>query len=362
MIATVKFNNSLQKEFSTTLKQRVDDFFKANHRSKYGGFRMLVKIIIFTTLYFGGYALIMTDMYNVFVMWAITAVMGIAAAGIGMSYMHDANHNSLSKNKRLNKIVSFSADMLGVSSLNWRIQHNILHHTYTNIENLDEDINSRPLYRFTKGAKHYKFHKFQHIYMFFLYGLMTLIWSISADFPQLKRFKDEGLLGKKKNYKAEVAKLLMSKIIYFAYVLVLPFIFVDVTWWQVLIGFFTMHYFTGLILALTFQLAHLVEKTEFPEPVDGRINENWQVHQLKTTADFAQKNKLLTWYIGGLNYQVEHHLFPHISHVHYPSISKIVKQTTDEFGIRYNVYKTFGEAVKSHIKILKQLGKAPETV
>ena len=357
MISTVKFNNKLQIEFVTALKQRVDDFFKSNNRSKYGGIKILFKIIVFTFLYFGGYALILSNLFNVYEMWLFTVVMGISAAGIGMTYMHDANHNSLSKNKKINKIVSLSADMLGVSSLNWKIQHNILHHTYTNIENLDEDINSRPLYRFTKGAKHYKFHKFQHIYMFFLYGLMTLIWSLSADFSQMKRFYKEGLLGKKRNYKTEISKLIISKLIYFAYILVLPFFLVDITWWQVLIGFFTMHFFTGLILALTFQLAHLVEKTEFPEPVDGRIDENWSVHQLKTTADFAQKNKLLGWYIGGLNFQVEHHLFPHISHVHYPDIAKIVKQTTDEFGIRYNVYDTFAQAVKSHIRMLKKMGK-----
>jgi linoleoyl-CoA desaturase len=146
---------------------------------------------------------------------------------------------------------------------------------------------------------------------------------------------------------------------YYSYMVVLPLILVDITWWQLIIGFSTVHFILGFILAVTFQLAHLVEKTDFPDPIDDQIDENWYVHQLATTADFAQHNKILTWYIGGLNYQVEHHLFPHISHVHYPALSKIVKETTDEFKVRYNVYKNIPEALASHVRMLVRLGKAP---
>ncbi len=359
---SVKFNNKAQKEFATTLKQRVDDFFSTNNRSKYGGFGLILKAVLFTAMYLAGYFLILSNQFNIYIMWAIAAFMGISAAGIGMAYMHDANHGAFSKNKFVNRLFGLSIEFLGARSLNWKIQHNVLHHTYTNIEDMDEDISSRPLYRFTKGAKHHKFHRFQHVYMFFLYGLMTFAWITTADFAQLKRFHKDGFLGKNRKYGIELLKLTIAKMLYYGYMVVIPFLVLDIAWWQFLIGFLTIHYFTGYILAITFQLAHLVEKTDFPIPVDNMIDENWFVHQLATTADFAQNNKLLTWYVGGLNFQVEHHLFPHISHVHYPALSKIVKQTTDEFGVRYNVYKNMSEALGSHIRMLIRLGKAPEPI
>ncbi len=192
--------------------------------------------------------------------------------------------------------------------------------------------------------------------MFFLYGLMTFTWLFVADFFQLKRYYKAGYFTKKMSFKSELLKLIIFKIIYFTYIIVLPLIFLNITWWQYLIGLFTMQFILGFILAVTFQLAHLVEKTEFPEPEENQINNNWFVHQLSTTADFAQNNKLLTWYIGGLNFQVEHHLFPKTSHIHYPEIAKIVDKTCKEFGIKYNVYKTLSEAVASHIRMLKKLG------
>ncbi len=245
------------------------------------------------------------------------------------------------------------------STNNWNVQHNILHHTFTNIENADDDVSSRPIYRFTKGAKHHKFHKFQYIYMFFLYGLMTISWLFVADYFQFRRYYKAGYITKKK-FSSALAKLILFKILYFGYIVVLPLIFVDITWWQYLIGLFTAHFIVGFVLAVVFQMAHLVEKTDFPNPIDNQINNNWFVHQLATTADFAQNNKLLTWYIGGLNFQVEHHLFPKISHIHYPEIAKIVKNTCKEYNIRYNVYKTLPNALASHVRMLAKLGKGFE--
>ncbi len=360
MAVSIKFNNQIHKDFSDTLIKRVNEYFRTNKISKSGGKQIVLKSIILLFLYIGSYALIMTNMFNVYQMWVLTAIMGIAAAGIGMSVMHDANHGSYSDNKKINKIIGYSMELLGGNTVNWKIQHNNLHHTFTNIENADDDINSRPLYRFTKGAKHRKFHRFQFIYMFFLYGLMTFTWLFVADFFQLKRYYKAGYFTKKMSYKSELFKLIIFKIIYFTYIIVLPLIFLDITWQQYLIGLFTMQFILGFTLAVTFQLAHLVEKTEFPTPVNNQIDNNWFVHQLATTADFAQKNKLLSWYIGGLNFQVEHHLFPRTSHIHYPAIAKIVDKTCKEFNIKYNVYDSLPKALASHIRMLKKLGRNPE--
>ncbi len=357
MSVSIKFNNEIQKEFADTLKQRVNDFFKNKNLSKSGGNRIIVKSLILTAIYLGSYVLIMSNILNVYQMWILAAIMGFAAGGIGMATMHDANHGSFSDNKKVNKIVGYTMELLGGNTLNWKIQHNNLHHTYTNIENADDDISSRSLYRFTEGAKYRKMHRFQYIYMFFFYGLMTFTWLFVADFFQLRRYYKDGYFTKKMSFKKELTKLIFFKILYFGYMVVLPLVFLDITWWQYLIGLFTMQYILGFILAATFQLAHLVEKTEFPHPENGQINKNWFVHQLETTADFAQKNKFLTWYIGGLNFQVEHHLFPRTSHIHYPKLAEIVQQTCTEYGIRYNVYKTLPEALASHVKMLKKLGE-----
>ncbi len=357
MGVTIKFNNDINKEFADTLRQRVNDYFKTEQISKAGGNKIIFKTVIFTALYLGSYFLIISNTSDIYLMWILAGVMGLAAAGIGMCVMHDANHGSYSDNKKINKIISYSMELLGGSSLNWRIQHNKLHHTFTNIENADDDISSRSLYRFTKGAKLKKIHKYQYIYMFFLYGLMTFTWLFIADFFQLIRYYKEGYLAGKKDFKKEFAKLIFFKILYFGYIIILPLIFVDITWYQYIIGLFTMQFILGFVLAVTFQLAHLVEKTDFPVPENNKINNNWFIHQLETTADFAQRNKLLTWYTGGLNFQTEHHLFPKISHIHYPELAKIVRKTCDEYGIRYNVYKSLSEALYSHIRMLKKLGK-----
>jgi len=360
MAISIKFDNNIQKEFTATLMSRVNKYFKENSLSKYGGNSLIFKSLILTFVYIGAYVLIMSGVLNIYIMWLFTAILGVAAAGIGMAFMHDANHGSFSKSKKINQLMGLSMEMIGASSTTWKIKHNILHHTYTNIENVDEDIASRPLYRFTKGAKLYKFHRFQQFYMFFLYGLMTLVWAVIGDFTQLNRFHKQGLLGKNKTFGMELFKLIISKIFYYSYAIILPLVFLDITWWQFLIGFFTVQFIFGFILSVTFQMAHMVEKAEFPEPQNNIISQNWFVHQLQTTADFAQKNKILTWYIGGLNFQVEHHLFPRISHIHYPAISKIVKQTTKEFDITYNVYDNFFQALKSHFKMLKKMGRTPE--
>ncbi len=357
MAVSIKFNNLIHKDFSDTLNKRVNDYFKANKLSKSGGNQIIVKTIVLLLIYIGSYVLIMTNMLNIWQMWILSALMGLSAAGIGMGVMHDANHGSFSDNKKINKLMGYTMELLGGNTVNWKIQHNNLHHTFTNIENADDDINSRPLYRFTKGAEYKKIHRYQHIYMFFLYGLMTFTWLFVSDFFQMRRYYKAGYFTKKMNINKEIVKLIIFKIIYFGYIIILPLIFLDITWWQYLIGLFTMQFILGFLLAVTFQLAHLVEKTEFPHPEDNQINENWFVHQLKTTADFAQNNKFLTWFIGGLNFQVEHHLFPRTSHVHYPALSKIVKNTCQEYNIRYNVYKSLPEALSSHVRMLKKLGR-----
>jgi linoleoyl-CoA desaturase len=153
--------------------------------------------------------------------------------------------------------------------------------------------------------------------------------------------------------------LLFWKAVYFSYIIVLPIVFLHISWVHVLIGFLTLHTIAGLILSIVFQLAHVVEGTKFPMPDEkGNIENEWAIHQMETTADFSRNNWLITYYVGGLNFQTEHHLFPRICHVHYPEIAPIVEATAKEFGISYIYNETIGKAFKSHMNVISKLGNS----
>jgi linoleoyl-CoA desaturase len=245
---------------------------------------------------------------------------------------------------------------------NWQVQHNVLHHTYTNIIGHDEDLDAGRVIRFSKQAKWYKFHKFQHYYSIFLYGLLTFNWALTTDFKQMRSYLKRKLsYGEFQKPAKQWTILAITKVLYFSIWLVIPIVVLDIAWWQILIGFFVMHYTAGLILSVVFQLAHVVDYTENPIPDEnGEMKNTWAVHQLFTTANFAPKNWLVNFYTGGLNHQIEHHIFPNISHVHYNKIAKIVKETAKECNLPYNEYKTMRSAVIAHFKHLKDLGKQPE--
>ena len=285
--------------------------------------------------------------------------MGLGLAGVGMSVMHDGNHGAYSRNPTVNKILGSSIYLVGGNMSNWKVQHNMLHHTFTNVFDHDEDIDNGGIVRLSDQTDLKKIHRFQHIYAFLIYGLMTISWAIYKDVGQMLRYKREGLRADtNQNDAGNMFKLIYTKIIYFGIFVALPLIFMDITWWQFSIGFFMMHFIAGLLLAVVFQLAHVVEETDQPLPDEtGKLENTWAIHQLYTTANFARNNKLISWFVGGLNFQIEHHLFPQICHIHYRDISDIVKQTATEFKLPYFEKKTFFAALGSHYRMLKLLGR-----
>lgn len=350
-------------DFFSTLNQRVNDYFKTNNISRYANTEMKVKTVAMYLFYLVPYFLIITGVVtNLWLMWALCLVMGIGIGGIGLSIMHDANHGGYSRKPWVNKLLGFSLNLVGGNAFNWKVQHNVLHHTYTNIHDVDEDISPRGILRMTPHGEWKFFHRFQHLYAWFFYGLLTLVWVLVKDFVRLVRYHKDGLVKKQKaNIVTEWAILLASKLFYAFYIFVLPMWLLPLAWWQVAIGFLSMHYLGGFILAIIFQPAHVIEGTEYPMPDGkGKMENSWAVHQLLTTTNFANDNRLLNWYVGGLNFQVEHHLFPNICHVHYRKLSPIVRQTAQEFGLPYKSQPTFLGAIKGHARLLKQLGMKPE--
>ena len=359
----VKFLTRDKTKFFRTLNKRVNNYFKENNIKKTGNWRLYTKAIFMFALLIVPLVLILTlrDSMPVWGQILSMITIGIGMAGVGMNVMHDANHESFSSKKWVNKLMGSSIYILAGNDYNWKVQHNVLHHTYTNIQGLDEDIDAGRIIRFSKHAKWLKIHKFQKYYSIFLYGLLTINWAITTDFKQSYHYLKRHLsYGKFPNPATQWTKLIIGKILYYALWIVLP-LSLGFAWYQVLIGFFIMHYTAGIILSVTFQLAHVMPNTEMPLPdKDGNMDHTWAIHQLFTTSNFAPKNKFVEFFTGGLNHQVEHHIFPHISHVHYKKISKIVRDTAKEFNLPYNEYKTFVGAFIEHIKQLNYLGTHPK--
>jgi linoleoyl-CoA desaturase len=353
---------STRGDFFSTLNARVNEYFKKNNLSRYANSEMKVKTLFMYVLYLTPFILMLTGVItNLWIMLSLTVVMGIAVAGIGLAVMHDANHGAYSNKSWINNAIGYSLNVVGGNAFNWKIQHNVLHHTYTNIHDVDEDISPRGVLRMTPHGEWKSIHQFQHLYAWFFYGLMTLVWVLAKDFFRLARYHKDGLVkNQKTNTLREALILVVSKVIYFVYTLALPMYFMDITFGQWLIGFLVMHYVAGFILAVIFQPAHVIDGTEYPLPDEnGRMENSWAVHQLHTTTNYANNSRFLSWYVGGLNFQIEHHLFPNVCHVHYRNISTIVKQTAQEFGLPYKSEPTFVGALVGHAKLLKELGRKP---
>lgn len=357
---SVKFVSPDQQQhpFAIAVRKNVSDYFKEKGISTKGNISLVMQTMILFAVYIIPFALVLLVPMSSWIAILMTIMMGIGTAGIGMSVMHGAAHGSYSNKAWINRLFAATMYALGGNVFNWKVQHNILHHTYTNIDTYDPDISAKGPIRLSDHSPLRKIHRYQYIHAFFFYGLMT-IFKVIIDFRQMATFHKEGFARQQKiNPTMEYLKMILIKLIYFMVLIGLPILFSPFSWWQVLIGFFIMHWTTGLILGTIFQLAHVVEGLEQPVPnAEGSIDSDWAVHELHTTSDFARNNIFLFWYVGGLNFQIEHHLFPNICHIHYRKIAPIVEKTAKEFGLSYNLKPTFRAALKSHIKRLKELGR-----
>ncbi|HHP7240782.1 MAG TPA: fatty acid desaturase family protein [Cyclobacteriaceae bacterium] len=286
------------------------------------------------------------------------ALSGFGMSGVGMGVMHDAIHGSYSKNKKLNKLLAYTMNIIGANEAVWKVQHNALHHTYTNIKDADDDINPPFFIRFTPRAKYYWIHKFQRFYIWFFYGISTAAWVIAKDFVRLYRYRGMGFFKEPKKFQSELIKMIIWKVFYFSFAIALPIIMVPQSPWIIILGIFVMYAVSGISMSAIFQSAHINEAMEFPEPDEqNHIEDNWAHHQLSTTTNFSQNSRLFTWLIGGLNYQIEHHLLPDICHIHYRKLAPIVASTAKEYNMPYHVKRTFIEALSCHYKMLRFLGK-----
>lgn len=353
----VKFNGRNQSGFYADVKKEVDQYFKSKGISKNANAEMIFKSVFFLGSLVGIYLLIIFGGYSMMTNLLLAILLGMVQAFIGFNVSHDAIHGSFSSNRKVNRIMSYSFNLIGANAYVWSVTHNQVHHTFTNIPGHDEDLDVAPgLVRLSKNEEMKPIMRYQHLYAFFLYGLASLSWVFRKDFKKFFQ-KKIGQTDNTKHPKIEYFNLFFFKAIYYVLFIVVPLIVLDITWWQFIIGFVAMHLAEGVVLGLVFQLAHTVEGVSFPEPDDeGKLEESWAVHQMQTTANFSRESAIAKFFCGGLNFQIEHHLFPNICHVHYPEISKIVERTAKSYNVPYHENKTFIGALKSHYRTLKQFG------
>lgn len=349
--------NTKEHPFFDQLKTKVDAYFEENNINRWGNWKIYLKTGILLTSAVALY--IWLVFFTPATVWALLlcALMGLTLAGIGFNVMHDGAHGSFSKYEWLNDMMGYSLNLMGGDVRLWKTKHNMVHHSFTNVEGIDDDIDIRPFIRVNLHQKKYWLHRYQHIYAFFLYSLNYLFWVFYSDFQ--KYFT--GKVGETRIRKFKTKDHIVfwaTKLIYIFVFLVLPILNVGLL--ATIVGYLVLTIVCGVTIATVFQLAHVVEEAEFinPDEINRQSDVEWAVHQINTTSNFATRSKVVSWFTGGLNFQVEHHLFPRISHVHYPALNKIVRETCEQFGIQYNEHRTVYAAVRSHVVHLREVGRA----
>jgi linoleoyl-CoA desaturase len=354
-MALPKFINQ-NTSFRNELKKRVDAYFQQTGKKVTGGVPLFTKAAILTTLFAAMYTHLVFFTPGVVLSIIECILLGCVVSGIGFNIMHDGAHGTFSRHGWMNTLAAFSLNVLGGSHFMWNMKHNVIHHAYTNVDGVDDDIDIKPWMRMSDSQPKYVIHRYQHLYFWFLYSLLYILWIFVLDYQ--KYFKRKiGIMPLKKMSFGDHLIFWGFKVINVGLYVVLPIYTLGFVNWVV--GFSIFSLVAGFVLSIVFQLAHTVEHTHFPVPdvATGKLQDEWAIHQLKTTANFAPHNRVINWFVGGLNFQVEHHLFPKISHIHYPAISRIIKQTCQEFNVPYIEYPKMRHAVAAHVSFLKQMGR-----
>jgi len=342
--------------FHTELKVRIKNYFTENNLKPTGNFSLYFKAILMVLAFIGVY--IHLVFFTPFWPFAIleSIILGGLTAAIGFNVMHDGAHGSFSRKGWLNELAGISINFLGANVYMWKTKHNVAHHSFTNVEDHDDDIDAGAFLRLGPNQKRRRFHKYQDKYFIIVYSLLYFYWVFFTDYKKYVTGKVAETPIKKMDWKEHVS-FWGFKVVHLFLFVALPIYMVGFLPW--LVGFLLLGLSTGAIMSVVFQLAHVLEETSFPVPdkASNKLEDDWAVHQLKTTANFATKNKVLSWLVGGLNFQIEHHLFPNISHIHYPAISKIIKETCREYGIPYIEHPKMRLAIASHVNHLRQLGR-----
>lgn len=285
----------------------------------------------------------------------------VACVATATSVMHDANHGAFSRSKRVNLVFGYSSDLLGASSLLWRFKHNHLHHGNTNVFGFDNDIDQSPFARLVPEQPWRPWHRYQHIYMWVLYGFLTIQWFVAADIANMIRGKVSDHRLNKPLRARDVAMVMLGKVLHAAWALVIPMIWYP--WWAVLAFYLAGSWLVGFMLANIFQLAHCVDRSEFFGPEARRRGGDFERHQLRVCVNVQSPTPLvrssMRWLMGGLDYQIEHHLAPKLPHTVYPLIAPRLAAACAADGLKYRTHPSLHSAIGSHARWLRTMGRKP---
>ncbi len=352
----LKFSNC--DRFLLALRSRVDAYFETTGKARRDSPRMYFKTATILLWFFGAYFLLLFAVSSWYLVVPLAIILGLALSAVGFNIQHDGSHKAYSDRPWVNKTMAMMLDLMGGSSYRWDWKHNTIHHTYTNITGHDDDIDLGFLARLSPHQRRFWFHRLQGYYLWLLYGFFAIKWHMFDDFYQFARGR---VAGKKipRPKGVDLLVFVLGKALFFSMAIVIPVLLHPV--WAVLTVYAIAAITSGVVLSIVFQLAHCVEDADFPMPVmdegAARMASGWAVHEVQTTVNFSRGNRFVGWFVGGLNYQIEHHLFPKICHVHYPAISKIVEEVCHEFGVRYAGGNSFFAAIASHYRWLTAMGR-----
>jgi linoleoyl-CoA desaturase len=355
----LKYNFDNGGSFFKQLRRKVELHFANGNLHPAGNTKLYLKSVLQIVSAVVLYVVLVFYTPPILLAIPLCALLGLNLAVIGFNVMHEGGHQSFSRHSWINNISAYFLNILGGNAYYWKIKHNINHHTYTNVEGMDSDIDVKPFMRLHEAQPRRGYHRFQHIYCILLYGVSYLAWIFYEDFQKYFSGKVSTNNEKKQLPAREHFIFWFTKIMFILAYMVIPILMVG--WVSWLVGFLIITFVCGLAISIVFQLAHVVEGTHFHSASEGEIRdkkEEWAIHQLNSTANFATSSKTLSWLLGGLNFQIEHHLFPRISHIHYPAISKFVKEACAESNIVYHEYTSMLKAIISHFTHLRKLGTA----
>ena len=345
--------------FQKELRRRVEDYFQSTGRRPRDCPRMYLKSVAVLALLASSYVLLVFVAQAWWQALPLAVALGLAMAAVGLNVQHDGGHHAYSRREWVNWLAARALDLLGASSYLWRWKHGVFHHTFVNVAGHDSDIDMGFLGRLSPHQRRLWFHRWQHLYLWALYGLLTVGWQLYGDFHKLATGRIGGQrFPRPKGW--DLVTFVGGKLTFFCLAFAVPVLLHPA--WVALLFYGVASFVVGVVLSVVFQLAHCVPQAAFPEAPDraGRMESSWAVHQAETTVDFARGSRLLSWFLGGLNFQVEHHLCPRVCHVHYPALSKVVERVCREFGVRYAAHKSFFAGLAAHYRWLRQMGQ-PQT-
>jgi linoleoyl-CoA desaturase len=340
-------------DFPKVLRRRLDKFFVDRNISPKADRAMWVKIGTGLAVLAGSWIALYALRPNSWKFVALYVLSGLAQTFLLLNIAHDSNHNAISSAPAVNKLLNYVFDLCGINSYMWRILHHRGHHCCINLPGEDDALTGRGVFRFTPHEPRAGFHRFQHLYAPFFYAMYSLDYLFVKDF-ECFFFPPHDYLKRTRHPRREYFILFAGKGFYLTYMLVLPVVVLGKSPLLVATAFFLVHLIVGLTVSLVFQTTHTIDSTYFP--LERSEFDNGVYHIFATTADYATENPLVGWLAGGLNHHIVHHLCPFVCHTHYAALTRIVKQTAEEFGVPYRQHRTMTQAILHHLILLKRLG------